>query len=114
MRRWRSRPLRNAVAEGEQFRRRALLAGVGVAGLLLALAAGYGRLQILQRALDDPGAQAGACGGTLEQGGRQAPIDQRQAGGGTVGRQGFAMRPRQHQQAGQQRDPAHEPESSAR
>jgi penicillin-binding protein 2 len=48
MRRWRSRPVRNAAAEAEQFRRRALLAGLGVSGLLLALAAGYGRLQIVQ------------------------------------------------------------------
>lgn len=47
MRRWRVRPLRNAAAEAEQFRRRALLAALGVALVLLALAAGYGRLQIL-------------------------------------------------------------------
>ncbi|MCZ8164861.1 penicillin-binding protein 2 [Silanimonas sp.] len=48
MRRWRARPVRNAAAEGEQFRRRALLAAAGVALALLALALGYGRLQIQQ------------------------------------------------------------------
>ena len=48
MRRWRARPLRNAAAEGEQFRRRALLAGAGVGLALLALVLGYGRLQLLQ------------------------------------------------------------------
>jgi penicillin-binding protein 2 len=48
MRRWRARPVRNAAAEGEQFRRRALLAAVGVASALGALALGYGRLQIQQ------------------------------------------------------------------
>jgi len=47
MRRWRLRPLRNAAAEAEQFRRRAFVAGLGVAVLLGALAIGYGRLQIL-------------------------------------------------------------------
>jgi len=47
MRRWSTRPLRNAAAEGEQFRRRALLAGVGVGAALIALALGYGRLQVL-------------------------------------------------------------------
>jgi penicillin-binding protein 2 len=48
MRRWRARPVRNAAAEGEQFRRRALLAALGVAAALGALALGYGRLQIQQ------------------------------------------------------------------
>ena len=48
MKRWRARPVRNAAAEGEQFRRRALLAAAGVALALLALALGYGRLQIQQ------------------------------------------------------------------
>jgi penicillin-binding protein 2 len=48
MRRWRARPVRNPTAEAEQFRRRALLAGLGVAVAILALALGYGRLQILQ------------------------------------------------------------------
>lgn len=44
----RSRPVRNAAAEGEQFRRRALVAALGVATALGALALGYGRLQIQQ------------------------------------------------------------------
>lgn len=48
MTRWRARPVRNPTAEAEQFRRRVLLAGLGVAGGMLALALGYGRLQILQ------------------------------------------------------------------
>lgn len=48
MRRWRVRPVRNPAAEAEQFRRRALLAGLGVACAMLVLAIGYGRLQILQ------------------------------------------------------------------
>jgi penicillin-binding protein 2 len=40
--------VRNAAAEGEQFRRRALVAALGVAAALGALALGYGRLQIQQ------------------------------------------------------------------
>jgi len=48
MRPRRVRPVRNAAAEGEQFRRRALVAALGVAAALGALALGYGRLQIQQ------------------------------------------------------------------
>lgn len=47
MRRRSFRPLRNAVGEAALFRRRVGLAGAGVALLLLLLALGYGRLQIL-------------------------------------------------------------------
>lgn len=48
MKGYRARPVRNAASEGEQFRRRALLATLGVGAALLALALGYGRLQIQQ------------------------------------------------------------------
>lgn len=48
MKGYRARPVRNAASEGEQFRRRALLAALGVGAALLALTLGYGRLQIQQ------------------------------------------------------------------
>ncbi len=47
MKRGRIRSLRSPVADAEQFRRRALFAGLAVAAALFALALGYGRLQIL-------------------------------------------------------------------
>lgn len=50
MKSWRIKPVRNPTAETEQFRRRVVLAGLGVAAALLVLALGYGHLQILQHA----------------------------------------------------------------
>jgi len=47
MKRWRSRPLGHVADEAAQFRRRALLAGIAVSGLIVVLALGYGRLQVL-------------------------------------------------------------------
>ncbi len=48
MKRWRLRPVRNAAAEGEQFRARAMLSALAVGLALLALGIGYWRLQIQQ------------------------------------------------------------------
>jgi len=48
MRRFGRRPVRAPAAEAEQFRRRALWAALGVLLALLALAAGYAHLQIVQ------------------------------------------------------------------
>lgn len=47
MNRWRPRPPGGSADEAAQFRRRALLAGIGVTVLLAALVLGYGRLQVL-------------------------------------------------------------------